>query len=365
MKVCHVTSAHPNRDIRIFYKECASLAGNGYDVYLVAQGESFTENGVTVTGITPPRSRLQRFLRTSRAAYKTALAIDAEIYHLHDPELLPYGKKLKKKGKTVIFDSHEDILGQVANKRWIPRSLRRPVEFFAGRYFKRVCRRMDAVITVTPHLQRKFEEIAKRTVMITNYPILSDRPETEKFPQLTLGFAGGVTEQWNHLAVLEALKQLPEARYLLMGRPDAQYLERLKAHPSWEQADYRGIVSHEEALTALARSHIGVALCAYSGNTDGKNGSVGNTKLFEIMMLGLPAIATGYVLWREIIEKYRCGICVEPDDSAQIVQAITYISAHPEQAAEMGRNGQKAVREIYNWSTQEKVLLELYQTLKV
>ena len=42
-KVCHLTSAHPSNDPRIFHKQCASLAREGYDTYLVARGESREE----------------------------------------------------------------------------------------------------------------------------------------------------------------------------------------------------------------------------------------------------------------------------------------------------------------------------------
>lgn len=48
MKVCHMTSAHESNDIRIFYKECSSLAANGFDTYLVAHGDSREENGIHV-----------------------------------------------------------------------------------------------------------------------------------------------------------------------------------------------------------------------------------------------------------------------------------------------------------------------------
>ena len=48
-KVCHVTSVHESDDLRIFDKECISLAKNkDMKVYLVARGESRIEQGVSV-----------------------------------------------------------------------------------------------------------------------------------------------------------------------------------------------------------------------------------------------------------------------------------------------------------------------------
>ena len=103
-----MTSAHASDDTRIFYKECVSLAKAGYEVSLVARGPAREEAGVRVVGVgVPSGGRLFRMLFFARRIYRQALALDAEVYHLHDPELLPYGLRLKRRGKVVIFDSHE------------------------------------------------------------------------------------------------------------------------------------------------------------------------------------------------------------------------------------------------------------------
>lgn len=108
IKVCHMTSAHDPEDIRIFHKECVSLAKAGYDVYLVQPGDSYEKNGVHLVGLSAPaQGRMEHFLHSAKNAYKKALEVDADIYHLHDPELLGYGLKLKRRGKKVTFDSHE------------------------------------------------------------------------------------------------------------------------------------------------------------------------------------------------------------------------------------------------------------------
>ena len=113
-KVCHMTSVHPPEDVRIFHKECVSLAEAGYEVYLVERGESCEKNGVHIIGLGDlPKNRLKRMTEGAKKVYEKALELDCDIYHFHDPELLPYGLKLKKKGKKVIFDSHENTLEQI------------------------------------------------------------------------------------------------------------------------------------------------------------------------------------------------------------------------------------------------------------
>ena len=108
VKVCHMTSAHAPEDTRIFYKECVSLAKAGYEVYLVARGDSYEKNGVNIMGVGEVTGgRLNRMIEFTRRIYRKAISVDADVYHLHDPELLLYALKLKKRGKKVIFDSHE------------------------------------------------------------------------------------------------------------------------------------------------------------------------------------------------------------------------------------------------------------------
>lgn len=99
IKVCHVTSIHSRYDGRIFSKECISLAENSYNVSLVVNDQQSDEiiDNVHIYSIKDRAhsSRVGRLLSLNRIE-KKALAIDAEIYHLHDPELLLIAKKLKK-----------------------------------------------------------------------------------------------------------------------------------------------------------------------------------------------------------------------------------------------------------------------------
>ena len=98
-KICHMTSAHGVEDVRIFHKECVSLAEEGYEVYLVERGKSYEKNSVQIVGVGEmPAARRKRMIEGTKKVYRAAVELDCDLYHIHDPELLPYALKLKKKG---------------------------------------------------------------------------------------------------------------------------------------------------------------------------------------------------------------------------------------------------------------------------
>src|SRR5204863_777926 len=95
-RICHITTVHPADDHRILHKECVSLRAAGYDVTLIAPHHADDViHGVPVVALpTRARNRFERMAQRPRAAYRVAIALDADLYHFHDPEFLPYGVRL-------------------------------------------------------------------------------------------------------------------------------------------------------------------------------------------------------------------------------------------------------------------------------
>ena len=361
-KVCHMTSVHGAEDVRIFRKECVSLAKAGYEVYLVERGESYEKNGVHIIGVGDiPASRRRRMIEGAKKVYEAAKAVDADIYHLHDPELLPYGLKLKKAGKKVIFDSHEDVPADILEKPWIPTQLRKPVSRLYTCYENGFLRKIDGVIGVTPSLCDRLRTVNTNAEMITNYPIWENGLPQPRFRENKVIFPGLLSNLWSIDTLVQAAEQLPGLTIeLRSGNVENGLLPSLQAMPGWSQVHFPGRASHEEVMCLMTECLCGMALCRPCPNTGGKLGTLGNTKIFEYMMAGIPVVCTDFVLWREIVEDWNCGICVKPDDVDAVVNAIRFFMDHPDQAREMGANGRCAVKEKFNWSVEEKKLLALY-----
>lgn len=167
--VCHMSSAHPANDIRIFHKQCASLVKSGYDVHLVASGSLSPDNkGVTHHALptTSTGGRLGRMVFRAWTTWRVAKATNARVFHFHDPELLPYGLLLKWQGKVVIYDAHEDLPRDIMSKNWIPRPLRQSISWFVERIENAIARRLDTVVAATPFIRTRFQNAGAKSVDI-------------------------------------------------------------------------------------------------------------------------------------------------------------------------------------------------------
>ena len=105
VRVAHLTSVHPRYDTRIFIKMCGSLAHNGYDVALiVADGKGDeAKNGVQIYDVgSSGGGRLSRMIFTVDRVFSKAKVLDVEVYHLHDPELMPVEESYKRWGKSYL-----------------------------------------------------------------------------------------------------------------------------------------------------------------------------------------------------------------------------------------------------------------------
>lgn len=362
IKVCHLASNHSQDDTRIFHKECSSLAKHGYEVHFVVAGTTGIQNDVFIEGETlKKKNRLWRMFIFSRHIYKRAKSLNADIYHIHDPELLRYATRLKKKDNIVIFDSHENMVGAIGEKAYIPKIIRPLIKSLYEKYQKDVCKKIDAVITATPNMTEYFKQFKETVIDVMNYPILADVIHKSSFDK-TLVYAGNFSKQWNLIHAVNALALVPDLKLKLYGNGE-KLLPVLEASPGWKQVEYYGRVPHSEIQKALSSATAGIALLSPGANTDYENGNFANTKIFEEMMAGLPVICTNFKRWKEFVNKYKCGICITPDDENEIAKAYQYVIDHYSDMDTMGKNGRVAIEKEFNWSFEEKKLYNLYEYL--
>jgi glycosyltransferase involved in cell wall biosynthesis len=350
--------------MRIFHKECATLAMNGFDVVLLTlRGKSREEKGVRIIGMEKDTmTRAFRFFNGPRLLLRKALEIDAEVYHLHDPELLQIAKCFKNKGKRVIYDAHEDLPQQIYSKHYLPPLFRKLVSGISRLLLHKVSKHIDAVVAATDVIRESFQARVPYAITLKNYPIDNELIEATSMVEKkddAVCYIGGIFRERGIFQMLDAIEPLDVKLYLAGAFSPASLYEEACAHPAWPKVVFYGYVDRKQIGELLRLSKVGLVLLhplqSYKDSLP--------VKLFEYMAAGIPVIASDFVLWKTIIDDSECGLCVDPLDILAIREAISTLLNSPELCIKYGSNARKAVLSTYNWRNEEEKLLGLYHKI--
>ncbi len=368
MKICHITSAHPEEDGRIFRRACVTSVNYGYDTYLVQSGSSYKKNGVQIIGIGYPKTsgRLFRMTAFARKAYLEAKSINADLYHIHDPELLPYARKLHRMGKAVVFDSHENYVEQIRNKTYLPRFIAKLLSVVYDMYSKRVFREIDGLTYPGNDSQKSvYHGLCKRVVSTDNLPWLSEfydcyRGEGNREPN-TACYIGGLTRARGITQIIKACSYAGCKLYLAGEFESDSYKTSLEKMEEYSCVEYLGVINRAEVFKLLEKVQIGLCVLL----DEGQYYKMQNlpTKVYEYMSMALPVILNDSPFNIKITKSLEFGLCIRPDDIEGISLTLRKLMNNREVAFQYGQNGRSVIRDFLCWDKEQEKLISLYESI--
>lgn len=216
------------------------------------------------------------------------------------------------------------------------------------------------------HLWVVVEESSERLVSLGVPPekitIVSNTPQIDRPDALDLraeGNAGPV--QFVYLGFLEIVRGLStcldgfsrlldfnsnwQFKVIGSGRDEKRFQKLAQDLRLGDHVEFCGWLDHPAALDLVRSCDVGL-IPHYA--TESWNTTIPN-KLFDYMSMGLPVLASDVRPVRRVLEEVGCGIVFRARDKENFARKAAQIAFESDRAA-LGRKGQEAIREKYNWN---------------
>jgi len=364
---------HQWYDDRIYERACRMLVRLGHRVTLIATAGNGID-AVTEMRVVALRERphgLIRRVRSSWDALREARKLEADIYHFHDPDLLPWMRRLAGEGRAVVYDVHENY-----EARFLMWGLPYRAACIAAKWFRNYERasasHFEGVVAVSDSILSLFDGACRDGCIVQNVP------DTERFGVIGAGpdrqgppliyTSGTHSDARNCLPTVEAMPWVlgkhPEARFVFVGRYEPMgYEERLRTRARQLGVDASltvdGLIPWEENFQRTARAHIG---CVFYEDNPNNRLTIPN-RLFEYMLCGVAVVAHDFPELANIVRKASCGRLVDSKNPRSIADGVNSLLDRPELLSVCGSNGRQAVLNHYNYRTQCEDMINMYERI--
>ena len=364
VRVLHISTAHPPHDPRIVFKQGQTLSDH-YEVYCaLPHADPTVAPAIHFIWLPYFKRVLWRILLVCPLILLRGLWLRPKIVHLYVPEFIPFAFLFQAMGAQVIYEVQENLY-----KKMHLKTLNRGFLLEkAFRWFDRLAQRHFYLIFTEHGYLSTYTHLAKPHAIIYNYPSLPflepfRQPYQPKPNQPSFFYIGLISFERAFDTLVDALAKLkavyPQVTVHLFGRRTFTDID-LEKLPRFtyvrDHVRFYGYTDQRTAFSSINEATAGLALLKPVGDYPESY----PTKLFEYMALGLPVVTSNFPLYRDVVDRHKCGICVSPDSPQQVANALAYLIEYPEEARAMGQRGREAVEKMYNWHSESEKLLNFY-----
>ena len=322
-----------------------------------------------------------RFWKRQTLAFIRSEGID--VLHAHDLYMaLSAGKAAREAGIPLVLDLHENYPAAVMGYNW------------AVRFPARLVVRPERWAKLEPHCLKLADRIVVlsagfrdllvkryaflRAGQFAVYPNVPDLKELLGYPvdpailpeqgRFVMFYFGGIAERRGVFTCFEALRKLagryPQVLLLLIGPVDRADQKRFDGYMS--DPLIRSHTRHYpwKDISSLPSYILASDVCLVPFRVSPQYESGVANKVFQYLLFGRPVIVSDCRPQVEVVERAKCGLVFESDNSDQLVECVTRLMDDPQAARDMGERGRKMVTEEFHTEVFKGNLIALYRSLE-
>ncbi len=311
-----------------FYK---SFRDKGYNVKVVCFdwttiSSTLHERDISIYHLNKGRFSIIFYLRFAITLLAILFNSKAEIYFAEDVYTLPLVTLAGKlKGAKVFYDSREvySHLAGLSNRKYLQKILR---------LIESICITKVSKTITTGELDSAFiekEYNIGKTLVLRNLPLYQkiDEPfDFRKYYSLSFEtkifiYQGVVLHGRGLKIIFEAFEKLENCVLVIIGDGEKKnYYEKLSVEKKLTRnVFFYGKVELSDLLRYTAGGDFGLAIIE---NLSLSYYYALPNKMFEYILTGLPVIASNFPQMKDIIDKYKVGIYVDPENVDEVIAVL-------------------------------------------
>jgi len=350
--------------------EAEALAEAGYNVLILAwdrelKSKKFEDKNVfkiermrIKSSFGKGSKQIFRFVRFNRKLFFKLMKTKFDIVHCHDFDtLIPGFLAAKLKGKKIVFDSHEFYPAMMQDQGM------KTLSKIAKRIQSFVVKRVNLIVVVNPILERIFNKLNKKVVLIMNSKKLNEFQNIKENPlkkyknKKKFLYIGAFSKGRNLLELIDIFKNKNNAMLILGGNG---YLEKQIKDKLHKNIIFLGRVKKEDVPKyTLASDYL---LAIYKSTLLNNDIAGPPNKLFEAIAAGKPIITSKKGSTGEMVRSIGCGITINPDDKEEIDFIIEKLISNKGLQRELSKKAKEA-QKLYNWDNESKNLKKAYNSI--
>jgi len=310
------------------------LIAKNHKVNIISSENTFT---IPVKGFKNPSFMLSSFL-------KTRTSKENDIVHAHN---IPSALAMKNVSGKKILTLHGIYSQQITNLHG------KIYSSISKNYEDKALRWADVITAVSKETCDYYSKNGFDVLHVPNAINLDDFPKKaiKKFEKQII-FAGRLSKEKGIDVLLDTAKRLsPEYNLLILGTgPEEEKIRNISN--SKANVHYLGYQSKQNTISLIRGSDLLIQPSIMEGIS---------STILEAMGCETCIIASNVGGTPELIENNKTGVLVEPNNTEELVEKISYLLMENEKRSTMAANGLKAVVK-YDWNQIGKLYLDIYES---